>query len=448
VKIAKWVAGVLIGLLLLIVLGVVTLTLFIDPNRFRGQIEAAVRDATGRPFQIRGDLEISWFPWLAVHTGRAELGNPPGVSGPPLAQWESARVGVRLLPLIHGQLVIDRIRFEGLKAALQRGADGRANWDDLLAGGGDQRRPKRPAPRIAGVEIRDGTLDYVDAKAGSHLRLSDWSLDVGAWGNDQPVPVQTHLLLEKIPADGSRPPSVDLRFETQLRLAEKRDRLELSATEMAGQIRGPSLPADGVPFATKVSKLNVVFEPLDISIPEWSVKVAEAQLAGTLAARKTSDRLRASGPLSVHIPSVRNFVTALGIDAPLPRDASAMGALSLKTSWAFVDGALALKPIALRLDETAFEGELVRSGSDQPTWTFNLHGDRIDLGRYLITEDKSKEPFELPVETLKALRAQGTLLFDRARLADAEMKNARLRVLMADGRVQASSASRAQGKTR
>src|SRR3569833_2907799 len=127
-KLAKWAAWTVSGLFGLIVLALATLTLFIDPNRYRGQIEAAVRDATGRAFYIKGDLDIGWFPWLALRTGRAELGNPRGVAGPPLAQWESARVGVRLLPLIHGELVIDRIRFQGLKVHLSRDAEGHANW--------------------------------------------------------------------------------------------------------------------------------------------------------------------------------------------------------------------------------------------------------------------------------------------------------------------------------
>jgi hypothetical protein len=105
-----------------------------------------------------------------------------------------------------------------------------------------------------------------------------------------------------------------------------------------------------------------------------------------------------------------------------------MGPLSLKTSWALTNGAIAVKPIELKLDDTAFTGELARSNAAEPMWTFDLHGDRIDLRRYLITEDTSDEPFELPVKALKALRVQGTLVFDQARFADVDMKNARLRV--------------------
>jgi hypothetical protein len=43
-------------------------------------------------------------------------------------------------------------------------------------------------------------------------------------------------------------------------------------------------------------------------------------------------------------------------------------------------------------------------------------------------EDESEEPFELPIEALRALRVQGEVTFDEARLATAEMKGVRLRL--------------------
>jgi AsmA protein len=397
VKIVKWTAGIVGGLLVLLVLGVVVLTLFIDPNRFRGRIETAVSQATGRPFQLHGDLAIAWFPWLAVQTGPAELGD--------LARWRSARLGVRLIPLIHGELNIDRIRFEGLSLTLHPG-----NWEDLLS---SKSGGKSKAPRIAGLEIRDGALDFEDRNG--RIRLSKWDLDVGAWGSAEPVPIETKLSLETSKL------TVNLALRTRVELSAGFDRVALHDTESEGSARG-------VPFATRLPEVKVIFDPLEITIPEWSLKVAEAQLAGSLSAKKDSNVLRASGPLSARIPSVRKFLATLGIEAPVPKDATSLGPLSLKTAWAYTDGAIALKPIALQLDETAFVGELLRSNAAEPLWTFDLRGDHIDLGRYLLLEDRSQEPFELPIKTLKALRVQGTLRFDQARFADADMKNARLRV--------------------
>jgi hypothetical protein len=42
----------------------------------------------------------------------------------------------------------------------------------------------------------------------------------------------------------------------------------------------------------------------------------------------------------------------------------------------------------------------------------------------------------LPLATLRALKVQGELTFDQAWLADAQMKNVRLRLELADGTVK------------
>ena len=65
-RVIKWVAGILGGLVLLALLAVLTVTVFVDANRYRGQIESRVTRLTGQPFKITGDLRISWWPWLAV----------------------------------------------------------------------------------------------------------------------------------------------------------------------------------------------------------------------------------------------------------------------------------------------------------------------------------------------------------------------------------------------
>ena len=78
VRIGRWIIIGLGTVVALCVLTVLAVTLFVDPNRFKGRIEAAVRTATGRPFEIAGDLDLAWFPWLAVQTGPAQLGNRQG----------------------------------------------------------------------------------------------------------------------------------------------------------------------------------------------------------------------------------------------------------------------------------------------------------------------------------------------------------------------------------
>ncbi len=56
----------------------VAVYLFFDPNDYKDRIAAAVKQSTGRELLLPGKLSLSIFPWIAIETGEASLGNPPG----------------------------------------------------------------------------------------------------------------------------------------------------------------------------------------------------------------------------------------------------------------------------------------------------------------------------------------------------------------------------------
>ena len=109
----KWIA---VGLGVLISLAVITILVIVwvvDPNSFKPRIEAAVREATGREFALVGDIELGFFPWLALRTGEGHFGNAPGFGGEPMVTWKRAQLGARLFPLLRGELVTSRVVLEG-----------------------------------------------------------------------------------------------------------------------------------------------------------------------------------------------------------------------------------------------------------------------------------------------------------------------------------------------
>ena len=105
----KWVSLGLGALVALVVLGVLVIVWLVDPNSFKSQIEAAVRDRTGREFTLVGDIELGFFPWLSLRTGEGRFGSPPGFGPEPMVSWKSARLGVKLFPLLRGDVIADRM---------------------------------------------------------------------------------------------------------------------------------------------------------------------------------------------------------------------------------------------------------------------------------------------------------------------------------------------------
>ena len=88
-RIVAYVAAGLIGL---IVIALVLVVVFVDPNDYRDDIEKMVEEKTGRELTLSGDLKLSVFPWIALESGPASLGDAPGFGPEPFVSIQrSAR---------------------------------------------------------------------------------------------------------------------------------------------------------------------------------------------------------------------------------------------------------------------------------------------------------------------------------------------------------------------
>lgn len=386
---AKWTAIVAGGLVLLLLAAVFIATSVIDPNRYRAQVEKIVGDLAGRRMVIEGDLRITWFPWLGARLGRGYLEDRPNGSDSRLLEWDSIALAAKVVPLLKGQVVVDRIRLQGPHIRLHRDAGGTGNWENL---GPRQTVPVRRsadqgAPvNIAGLEVRNGTVDYSDDTSGQRVQLSSLDLDVSGWQPGNPVDIGAKFVAH--------------------------------ASE---------LPPAGVPVELSIPGVVARAGPLNVSAPKFSLRLAGATIQGDLHFDSTRDgHSNAAGSASIRIPSVRRLAADLALNQTLPHDPTTLGSMQLDTGWNFRDGAFVAKPISLKLDGVTFAGWLERRSGAQPAWRFELHGDRIDLGRYVKVDSTSTKPFELPTDALRSLNANGSVVFDQAVLADTHMSDVRL----------------------
>jgi hypothetical protein len=242
-----------------------------------------------------------------------------------------------------------------------------------------------PSPQLGGLEIRNGALEYHDAKRAMRVALSDWRLDVGAWKQNEPFSVSTKFNLQRL----ARQPHIAVAIDL------------------------PQIRLKTTPFAASVAK--------------FQMQLGNATIGGT-ARLESLAPLRARGDLSAQTASLRALLAELAIGGPRPLDEQALGPLKLNTQWAFRGGAFAAKPIRLLLDETTYDGEVTRAAGAASILRLRLHGDRIALDRYVRLADTNSEPFELPTAALKALRLDGALTFAEAQIAGARVRNARIRL--------------------
>jgi AsmA protein len=183
-KIAIWVLG---GVVLLAVAAVAIFAATFDPNKYRGEVERLVKEHTGRTLQLKGPIEMAFWPSLGARVSGVALSERQ--ADREFLSLASAHASVGLLPLLRGEVVVDRVRVAGLKAQIVKDKDGRFNFQDLLEARPGEKPAAPPEKKaeaggpvkfdIAGIQIENAALAYRDLASGQDLSLSGFNLETG-----------------------------------------------------------------------------------------------------------------------------------------------------------------------------------------------------------------------------------------------------------------------------
>jgi AsmA protein len=391
VRILKWISIGLAALVLLLVLGIAVLVWLVDPNTFKPRIEAEVKKATGRDFALAGDIELGFYPWLALRTGPGSFGNPPGFPAEPMAAWQGAQLGVKLFPLLRGELVVDRVRLKGADLRLLRRADGHGNWEGI--GSNETPPPAGEKTRhitVDGVAIEDSRLLFVDeAPPGRRVEITALRLTTDEIAPDEPF----------------------------------------TDTEIAGVLHMDGFAPAGVSFELAVPHAALTEDYSKLAIREYSLAFGGLEARGSMSG-DFGQQANLGGLISTNSFDLRAFLAAVGVEPPKTTDPAALTRVQVDTSWKFDGGAIVVDPLKLTLDDTHFTGNFHRGGGEDPLGEFALRGDTLNLSRYVPPTDPDSEPFVLPTATLKALKFRGVFELEQATLDDVVMKGVTLRLLL------------------
>ncbi|HEY0844179.1 MAG TPA: AsmA family protein [Noviherbaspirillum sp.] len=166
-------------ILLLAAIGVIVATF--DPADYKPVLTRMVQEKTQRTLTIPGDIRLSFFPRFGFDLGQASLSERN--SSAQFAAVDHAQVSLALLPLLSKQVVIDRIKIDGLRANIRVDRAGNSNFEDLMPkeraaaaepGGGE------PATLdIDSVEIRNASISFDDRQQGRHFDVANLRIDTG-----------------------------------------------------------------------------------------------------------------------------------------------------------------------------------------------------------------------------------------------------------------------------
>ena len=388
------------ALVVLFAVAAVSFVLLFDPNDFRDRIAEETRAATGRELSIEGDLEVSFFPWLAIGMGKTSLGNAAGFGDEPFASFESAKLSVRLLPLVFGGNVsIGTAQLDAFKLNLAVNRSGVGNWEDLLAAG-EQTEPAETesgtdtALDIAGIDISNASITYSDAQSGDTYKLTDVNLVSGAVAAGQAIPLSAGLNFDIQPADLAG----DAKLETTVTFDPDNQLVTFGDFDL--ELLGIDVTA--------------AFEPVDYA--------NEPVLKGTL---------------QVDAFSLPSLMQRLNIEPPETVDPNALGKIIIDGSANITSEAIRLTDVELVVDDTTFTG-FMSVTIDTSRITFKFAADQINLDGYMAPAADAGSasgdvPVEIPADLIRTLNLNGSLTVNEARLTGMVFESVDVKLRAANG---------------
>jgi uncharacterized protein involved in outer membrane biogenesis len=287
-RIALAVAGVVVAIP---VVAVVVLMNY-DWNRAKPWLNEKVSDAIDRPFQIRGDLALTWQkqqrsneqhhwsdflprPYLVARD--VHVGNPAALGPEEMASVGMFAFSVDLLPLLQHQIAIPVLRFDTPKVLLLRDADGRNNWTFT-----HEDRPSRWKLDLQRVVFTKGSVHYSDA-----LTHTDATADVDTINADPSYGVSWVLRGQwnKQDISGSGKAGAVLSLKEQTAPYPIAAKLKVGATNIAveGTLTKPAALA-ALDLRLKVSGASMaqLYPLTGVLLPETPPFSTEGHLRGTL----------------------------------------------------------------------------------------------------------------------------------------------------------------------
>ena len=446
---------VLIGLAAVIVLAVAGAAIFVatfDPNRYKPQIEQAVKERTGRTLRLQGDLKVAIFPSLGADVSKVLL--TERASEQEFVSLDSAHASVALLPLLRGEAVVDKIKVSGLKANVVKDKNGKFNFDDLL----EAKEPGKPAPKpeakkaepagekkvsfdIAGLTVERSSVAYQDLASGQRLAVSDLHVATGR------VAEKADGRLELAASIKGDKPAIDLKAQLSGTYDIDLEARRYLLSKVDGAVKG-TLEKDSIDATLSAPRVQITPDSAsgEAVSASFKMKGADRSIEASLKLGGVKGSAKA-----LEIPSLSAEIAMSGAGMPkafrVPLSGSARADLEKQTASA---------ELASKFDESTIQAKLGLAKFSPPAYLFDVSVDKLNLDQYFPPKEKAhatapapkdgakvpgpakEEDTPIDLSALKDLNANGKLQVGALQVKGVKLANVKAEVKAANGRLDVS----------
>ncbi|WP_317933294.1 AsmA family protein [Halioxenophilus sp. WMMB6] len=356
-RIIKWVIAIALAAVVVLIAAVVVITLVIDPNDYKGEIEKLATEQ-GYPIKLEGDLSWRLYPNLGLNIGPSQLLNADG-SGQ-FASVENVTVSVALLPLLAKQVMIDEIALDGVTANLLVDAEGNRNWQYLIkAESGGDTPDTAPAEASSSpislaadsIRLSNAEIHYVDQQQKQELHLAPLNLEVSNLSlTGKPFAVKLAWTLSASDASLAYPIESSGELQLDVALSEDFDSVSAHAGKLQATLGiGRQVTPIELDFDVDASHLN-----------------SEPNLAGRIELAPTH---------------VKNLLNALSSSGLRTQAEDALSQVGLKAEFSGNQNDFNLASFNLALDGSQFSGSARAQNLNQ--FHLTLKGGSLNIDHYL-----------------------------------------------------------------
>jgi uncharacterized protein involved in outer membrane biogenesis len=270
----KKLAYIVGGIIVLLIVVALIAPFFINLNNYKGLIEAQAKQATGRDLKIDGDISLSLLPLPSVSVSGIKFGNAAGGSAANMAEIDSVKVKVALMPLLSHKAEITNVVLSKPNIVLEKLKDGSGNWVIAPANSGGASGGAAPAPatgnttvpaaggssaggwdvQVDSASIEDGTLIYRDDSTGAEQKIEKFNVDLSLDSLKGPFQAKGGMTAMNIPLGfsvnaGRMDPAQPMPVDLSLTVGEAK-----ASVDFSGQVDMAAMSDPAKPIVT--GKLN------------------------------------------------------------------------------------------------------------------------------------------------------------------------------------------------
>lgn len=471
-KALKYILYSLGGIILLLVLLIAGVIIFVDPNDYRERIEQAASERLNRSVQIRGPMELSFFPWIGLEVQDVSLSNAQGFAPEHMLSVHKAGLKVKLLPLISREVQVGTLLLEQAELNLAQDAQGQTNWEDLMPETGQApgeaqadskagQESKDPSMGLAAlsiqkIEIQDTKLNWSDKMAGNQVQIRDLDLEVGPVNMDSPIPFRLSCAID------NTQPEVQAEVSTtgQAEVDVQKKVVHINDLDVQTLATGPDIPGGEAETRLQTS-LSLNLNSGYLQVPELSLTAFDLRVTAQAEGESVLSDPRITGKINVEEFNPQELITRLDLPQIQTSDPEAFSAVQAQTQFTATPSSLQLTSLDMVLDDTSIQGQAAADlRGSVPASSFDLRVDQIDVDRYLppaqkAGQEKSESQEEdtqkagsaqeqepsaaaLPLAPLRQLDMDGQIQVQKMKVKGMRMQEVTLTVQAKDGQIDIS----------